>query len=94
MVAAAYRDRMGQLEMLPNDSPDFGNHEKAVVPPDTLDSLTVRMSPGDVLFFDGYVIHGSYPNKSKTRARRAFITHYLAKGSSLSFKKSDPIDLH
>jgi len=31
----------------------------------------------DVLFFNGSVIHGSYPNTSTTRFRRAFICHYV-----------------
>ena len=28
------------------------------------------MEPGDVLFFNGQVIHGSLPNRSRTRFRR------------------------
>src|SRR5438045_6457150 len=38
----------------------------------------VLMQPGDVLFFQGSVIHGSYPNRSKDRFRRALIGHYIA----------------
>jgi ectoine hydroxylase-related dioxygenase (phytanoyl-CoA dioxygenase family) len=34
------------------------------------------MDPGDVLFFNGSVIHGSLPNRSD-RFRRAFISHYI-----------------
>ena len=37
------------------------------------------MKAGDVLFFNGSLIHGSYPNTSKTRFRRAFICHYIPK---------------
>jgi len=33
--------------------------------------------PGDVVFFDGNVIHGSKANVSKNRWRRAFVTHYV-----------------
>ena len=36
------------------------------------------MEPGDTLFFDGSVIHGSGPNRSKGRFRRSFIGHYAA----------------
>ena len=36
------------------------------------------MEPGDVLFFNGQVIHGSLPNRSSTRFRRALIAHYIA----------------
>ncbi|HEX5415735.1 MAG TPA: phytanoyl-CoA dioxygenase family protein, partial [Chloroflexota bacterium] len=35
------------------------------------------MKAGDVLFFGGNLIHGSYPNQSATRFRRAFISHYV-----------------
>ena len=30
-----------------------------------------------MLFFNGSLIHGSYPNRSATRFRRAFICHYV-----------------
>ena len=33
--------------------------------------------PGDVLFFNGSVIHGSFPNTSKDRFRRGLIGHYI-----------------
>ncbi len=36
----------------------------------------VDLKAGDVLFFNGSVIHGSYPNRSRARFRRAFICHY------------------
>ena len=35
------------------------------------------MKAGDVLFFNGQVIHGSYPNNSGTGFRRALIAHYV-----------------
>jgi phytanoyl-CoA hydroxylase len=36
------------------------------------------MQPGDVLFFNGQVVHGSGPNHSTTRFRRSLIGHYIA----------------
>jgi hypothetical protein len=39
--------------------------------------MPVVMEPGDVLFFNGQLIHGSYPNTSKDRFRRALIGHYI-----------------
>lgn len=39
--------------------------------------VPVIMAPGDVLFFHGSTIHGSYPNVSKERFRRALIGHYI-----------------
>jgi ectoine hydroxylase-related dioxygenase (phytanoyl-CoA dioxygenase family) len=42
----------------------------------------VPLRAGDVLFFNGSVIHGSYPNISKDRFRRAFICHYVPRASA------------
>jgi phytanoyl-CoA hydroxylase len=44
------------------------------VPPG-LAEVPVVMKAGDVLFFGGNLIHGSYPNRSQTRFRRTFIGH-------------------
>jgi phytanoyl-CoA hydroxylase len=38
----------------------------------------VPMKAGDTLFFNGSIIHGSGPNRSKDRFRRSFICHYAA----------------
>jgi len=43
-----------------------------------LQPLRVRMEPGDVLLFNGSIIHGSLPNRSVHRFRRASIGHYVA----------------
>lgn len=37
----------------------------------------VIMKGGDVLFFNGQLVHGSYPNQSQDRFRRALIGHYI-----------------
>jgi len=36
------------------------------------------MEPGDVLFFNGQVVHGSGPNLTTDRFRRSLIGHYIA----------------
>ncbi|KUO18224.1 phytanoyl-CoA dioxygenase family protein [Streptomyces dysideae] len=51
-----------------------------VPPPDGLAAVPVDMRPGDVLFFNGSLVHGSQPNGSVERFRRSFIGHYA--GSS------------
>jgi hypothetical protein len=45
--------------------------------PDGETVLPVIMKAGDVLFFHGQLVHGSYPNLSETRFRRALIGHYI-----------------
>ena len=37
----------------------------------------VIMRAGDVFFFNGQLIHGSFPNRSRDRFRRALIGHYI-----------------
>jgi phytanoyl-CoA hydroxylase len=48
-----------------------------VTPPEGSKAGVVLLKAGDVLFFNGNTIHGSGPNRSTTRFRRAFICHYV-----------------
>lgn len=43
--------------------------------------MPLKLDAGDTLFFNGSVIHGSFPNRSKDRFRRSFICHYAGKSS-------------
>lgn len=45
--------------------------------PEGMTPVPVIMKAGDVLFFNGQVVHGSYPNTSKDRFRRSLIGHYI-----------------
>jgi ectoine hydroxylase-related dioxygenase (phytanoyl-CoA dioxygenase family) len=45
--------------------------------PEGMKAVPVLMEAGDVLFFNGQLIHGSLPNTSTTRFRRALIGHYI-----------------
>jgi hypothetical protein len=46
--------------------------------PEGTESVPMLMQPGDVLFFNGQVVHGSGPNHSGSRFRRSLIGHYVA----------------
>lgn len=39
--------------------------------------VSVIMEPGDVLFFNGSIVHGSLPNTTDNRFRRSLIAHYI-----------------
>jgi ectoine hydroxylase-related dioxygenase (phytanoyl-CoA dioxygenase family) len=52
-----------------------------VAPPAGCSVEPVPLRMCDVLFFNGSVIHGSGPNRSATRFRRAFICHYVPLGT-------------
>lgn len=45
--------------------------------PEGIEAVSVIMEPGDVLFFNGTLIHGSLPNSSPDRFRCALIGHYI-----------------
>lgn len=45
--------------------------------PDDAEIELVEMKAGDVLFFNGQLVHGSLPNSSTDRFRRALIGHYI-----------------
>lgn len=48
-----------------------------VEPPPGLAPQMMNLKAGDVLFFNGSVIHGSTPNTSTDRFRRSLIFHYV-----------------
>lgn len=53
--------------------------------PEGFEAVPVHMRAGDVLFFNGSLVHGSGPNLSKDRFRRALIAHYaVAEATALA----------
>jgi ectoine hydroxylase-related dioxygenase (phytanoyl-CoA dioxygenase family) len=52
-----------------------------VAPPPGLKPVPVDLSRGDVLFFNGSLVHGSGPNATADRFRRSFICHYVGRSS-------------
>lgn len=53
--------------------------------------VPVLMQPGDVLFFNGQLIHGSFPNVSETRFRRSLIGHYIVGEATQVAKHFHPV---
>lgn len=62
------------------DSESFTSH--LVRPPRGMKPIPANLRPGDVLFFNGSVIHGSTPNRTSDLWRRSFICHYMPKGTT------------
>ncbi|MCX6381963.1 MAG: phytanoyl-CoA dioxygenase family protein [Armatimonadetes bacterium] len=54
--------------------------DRVIVPKEYVE-LPLHLHSGDMLFFHGNLIHGSYPNESRTLFRRAFICHYIPRRS-------------
>ena len=59
--------------------------------PEDLEPVPVIMQAGDVLFFNGQVVHGSFPNTSTDRFRRALIGHYIAGDAKKVFEFYHPV---
>lgn len=55
--------------------------EHVDIPPGC-ERVAPELAAGDVLFFNGQVVHGSLPNTSATRFRRSLICHYLPASST------------
>ena len=49
----------------------------AVPLPPGLEPVPMRLQAGDVLFFNGQIIHGSFPNTTSDRFRCALVGHYI-----------------
>ncbi|MEV5608283.1 phytanoyl-CoA dioxygenase family protein [Streptomyces sp. NPDC052225] len=61
--------------------PEVSFAREYVPPPPGLAPVPVDLSPGDVLFFNGSLVHGSGPNRTADRFRRSFICHYVGESA-------------
>lgn len=71
------------LGLLPCQSADTDTSftdSETVVPP-YLPRDLMALNPGDAVFFHGLTVHGSAPNRTTDRFRRAFICHYQGRTS-------------
>lgn len=59
--------------------------------PDGFEVVKMHMKAGDVLFFHGNLIHGSGPNTTTDRFRRALIGHYLTADAREAWKFYHPV---
>ncbi|WP_431046418.1 phytanoyl-CoA dioxygenase family protein [Streptomyces sp. P1-3] len=72
-----------RMELFCPEDADPGTYftkEYVRVPPG-LARVPVDMDPGDVLFFNGSLVHGSEPNTTADRFRRSFICHYAPRST-------------
>jgi hypothetical protein len=54
--------------------------------------IPVPMASGDVLFFDGHLLHRSYPNRTRDRWRRSFVCHYCNARSWVPWNHGEPFE--
>jgi phytanoyl-CoA hydroxylase len=59
---------------------------------DDRDAVPVEAKPGDVIFFNGYLLHRSLKNRS-TGTRRSLVNHYMNAWSLLPWAVKDGLDV-
>jgi phytanoyl-CoA hydroxylase len=59
--------------------------------PEGVKAVPVLMKAGDVLFFNGQLVHGSLPNTTTDRFRRALIGHYIVGEAEKVYKWYHPV---
>lgn len=53
------------------------------------DAIPVEVEAGSVVFFNGYLLHRSLPNKAKAGYRRALVNHYMSAESLLPWANTE-----
>lgn len=59
--------------------------------PDDAEIRPIPLKAGDVLFFNGQIVHGSLPNTTTNRFRRALIGHYIVGDAQKVYKWYHPV---
>ncbi len=78
--------------LCPVDADTSASFTNVTVPiPDSMEAVPVIMDAGDVLFFNGSLVHGSFPNTSQDRFRRALIGHYIETRAEQVSKFDQPV---
>lgn len=57
------------------------------------DEVLVEVTAGDVVFFNGYLLHRSKRNASTNRPRRALVNHYCSAWSNLPWMTREGLDI-
>jgi len=76
MTVAPGTHKLGMLSVQQADTSKSFVAVETVIPEDAVET-PLSMAPGDVVFFHGKTVHGSYANRSADRWRRSFICHYV-----------------
>lgn len=57
------------------------------------DAVPVPVRAGDVVMFNGYLLHRSFRNASADRSRRALVNHYMSSASLLPWMMNQGVDV-
>ncbi|MEM6820646.1 MAG: phytanoyl-CoA dioxygenase family protein [Verrucomicrobiota bacterium] len=53
------------------------------------DSIPVEVKKGSIVFFNGYTLHRSLPNRAESGYRRSLVNHYMSAESFLPWRKPE-----
>ena len=70
------------------------SHESVNFPYADEDAVPVEVKAGAVVFFNGYTLHRSLPNRAKSGYRRALVNHYMSAQSLLPWSAPRAGDPH
>jgi chlorinating enzyme len=70
---------------IPNINDAYADNQTCELTPymEENDAIPVEVRKGDVVFFNGYLLHSSLQNKTRNRFRRALVNHYMSAESFL-----------
>jgi ectoine hydroxylase-related dioxygenase (phytanoyl-CoA dioxygenase family) len=71
--------------------PELSFTQESLPLPDDVAQLPVEMRAGDVLFFNGSLVHGSLPNVTADRFRRSLIAHFIEERATGSVDWIQPV---
>ena len=75
-------DQNGALvEYLKQDDPQYSDMPDFEAERDQHRIVSWDMKPGDMLAFDGYIVHSAKGNRTSTRRRRAYAVRYATEGA-------------
>ena len=71
----------GFIEYLKLDDPQYSDMPDFEAERDQHRIVSWDMSPGDILAFDGYMVHSAKGNRTSTRRRRAYAVRFTTQGA-------------
>jgi hypothetical protein len=71
--------------------PELSFTQESLPLPDDVAQLPVELRAGDVLFFNGSLVHGSMPNVTADRFRRSLIAHFIEERATGSVEWIQPV---
>lgn len=81
MLVAPASHQLGLQALVQADTAVSFTRHQTEKPVNAATEVDITMEPGDALFFDGKLIHGSHPNTTADRWRRSFSCHYVGRHS-------------